>query len=120
MAVQPLLAEMSRINNNGRSKAVEQKNKAQKALGEQIIALTHRERPYMAEFFSEPSLTYNHWVTPAGMGFILKYSVFCPSIVVRSTVTVPELTSALTAKLTANSTIAVSIILIKFIYIVTF
>jgi hypothetical protein len=50
-AVQPLLAEMSRINNNGWSKTVEQKTKAQKALGEQIIALTHRERPYMAMLF---------------------------------------------------------------------
>jgi hypothetical protein len=48
MAVQPLLAEMSRIGNNGKSKAVEQKTKAKKAFGEQIIALTHRERPYMS------------------------------------------------------------------------
>jgi hypothetical protein len=55
MAVQPLLAEMSRINNNGRSKAVEQKTKAQKALGEQIIALTHRERPYMAMLITAPN-----------------------------------------------------------------
>jgi hypothetical protein len=41
---------MSRIKSNGESKAVEQKIKAKKAFGEQIIALTHRERPYMAYF----------------------------------------------------------------------
>jgi hypothetical protein len=41
---------MSSIKNKGRSKAVVQKAKAKKAIREQTIALTHRERPYMATF----------------------------------------------------------------------
>ncbi|GGP74004.1 hypothetical protein GCM10009347_42790 [Shewanella algicola] len=39
---------MSRIKNNDKCEAVDQKAKAQKALGEQSITLTHRERPYMS------------------------------------------------------------------------
>jgi hypothetical protein len=49
MAVQPLLAVMSRIKTVARVKQLNGKLR-QKAFGEQIIALTHRERPYMALF----------------------------------------------------------------------
>ena len=50
MSAHPLLAVMSRIKSNGRSKAVKQKTKAKKAFGEQTIASTHRKRPYMAPY----------------------------------------------------------------------
>ncbi|WP_041405911.1 hypothetical protein [Shewanella denitrificans] len=44
---EPVIYSMSRINNNGKSKTAKQKTKAKKAFGEQTMALTHRERPYM-------------------------------------------------------------------------
>jgi hypothetical protein len=61
--VQPLLAVMSRINNNGRSKAVEQKTKTKKAFGEQAIALTYREAPYMSSilFISNDYYSLLRW-----------------------------------------------------------